>query len=428
MSKIYEKCILNYFKTLQTRSGMDLTGEFQHAYKEGSSTITALLELQENIASKIDQGYYVLLVSCDMTAAFDLVNKNVLNQRLHKKGFPEHFVELIDDWLSDRQAFVEVGGECSLIYDIILGVIQGSVLGAVLFALFLLPMEELKCGKLGAFADDTQNQFWSKSLSELIDEAEEKMAMQIKWLKDSGMVSNVSKTEAAIFYKNDLHTIKIHLGEEEIEVKKNIKLLGVIFDTKLTWSNHIALATAKATRTMHALKFVSHYFSEEERRKLITAYVYGSLLYGSEVWLHEGLKSGEWKSLNRIFTESLRVTRGDWKRRLSKNELMQNRRRATMREMSNFVQAKTLFKIVTSQKPEIIYTNLLLNHSNERRYPNRLFFTTSNMLKVGRNMFSNRMNKVSRKINFDWFDFNLSPHSFRMGAKKCFFGYIKDGV
>ena len=58
-----------------------------------------------------------------------------------------------------------------MIYDIILGVIQGSVLGAVLFALFLLPMEELKCGKLGAFADDTQNQFWSKSLPELIAEA-----------------------------------------------------------------------------------------------------------------------------------------------------------------------------------------------------------------------------------------------------------------
>ena len=254
------------------------------------------------------------------------------------------------------------------------------------------------------------------------------MAIQIKWLKDSGMVSNVSKTEAAIFYKNDVRLIKIHLGDKQIEVKKSIKLLGVIFDTKLTWSNHIAFSTAKASRTMHALKFVSGYFNEEERRKLITAFVYGSLLYGSEVWLHEGLKSREWKSLDRIFIESLRVTRGDWKRRLTKNELMQNRRRATMREMSNFVQAKTLFKIVTSQKPENIFTNLLLNHANERRHPNRLFFTTSNLIKVGRNMFSNRMNKVSRKMNFDWFDCHLSPHGFRMWAKKCFFGYIGNRI
>jgi hypothetical protein len=175
IGKIYEKCILLYIRRLETKCGTDLTGDHQHGFKPGRSTTTAGLSIQTYIGEKLDDGEMVLLVSCDLTAAFDLLDKDILKNRMKEKGIPIHLSKVIMDWITDRIGFVEVNGKRSMFYEIRLGCVQGSVLGPFIFALFMSPLGELEMGKIFSYADDTYNGFSGKNFNDIAVEAEQKL-------------------------------------------------------------------------------------------------------------------------------------------------------------------------------------------------------------------------------------------------------------
>ena len=92
------------------------------------------------------------MASLDLSAAFDLVNQSLLMKRLNILGLPKDLVKLIEVWLKDRQFYVEVNGVSSRVYGSNDGTIQGSVLGPVLYAIFVSPIFDLT--NLTNFADD----------------------------------------------------------------------------------------------------------------------------------------------------------------------------------------------------------------------------------------------------------------------------------
>jgi hypothetical protein len=153
MSKIFERLMLNRLTDIESEARVDLTGKNQHGFKKGRSTVTALKEIQSQIAMKIDEGYYVAMGSLDLTAAFDVVNTDLLLKRLEKLGLPQDWMELLEAWLRDRAAFVEVSADRSMIYDVNIGTVQGSILGPVLFSLFVSPV--FGGNNIVAYADDT---------------------------------------------------------------------------------------------------------------------------------------------------------------------------------------------------------------------------------------------------------------------------------
>jgi len=148
LAKVFEKCILTRINELG-----DYTGGNQHGFKQNHSTTTALLELQHQIARSLDSGKFHGIVSLDLSAAFDMVDTQLLIKRMRMKGLPNDLTSLICDWLTDREAYVEIGGEASTCFKIPDGTVQGSVLGPVLFAIFISPMFDLL--QLTSFADDS---------------------------------------------------------------------------------------------------------------------------------------------------------------------------------------------------------------------------------------------------------------------------------
>ena len=108
--------MLNRLTDIEVRNKTDLTGKNQHGFKKGRSTITALKEIQSQNATKIDEGHYVTMGSLDLTAAFDVVNIDLLIKRLKNLGLPEDWMELLAAWLRDRSAFVEVSVDRSILY------------------------------------------------------------------------------------------------------------------------------------------------------------------------------------------------------------------------------------------------------------------------------------------------------------------------
>ena len=138
------------------------------------------------------------MASIDLSSAFDVVNIGLLLKRLRVVGLPADLVALIEIWLNKRNFYVEVNGATSIFYDSNHGTIQGSILGPILYAIFVAPLFDLT--DLFNFADDNFSLAVSNSKQMAINLMAEKLTLITKWLKDSGLSVNESKTEACVFY------------------------------------------------------------------------------------------------------------------------------------------------------------------------------------------------------------------------------------
>ena len=198
-SKLFERLILKQIQKIELLSNVDLSGKQQHGFKKCKSTSTLGLQIQSLIARALDEGDYVLMSSIDLSAAFDVVNINLLIERLRIIGLPGDIVDLIKTWLENRSFYVEVNGLNSMFYDISSGTIQGSILGPILYAIYVSPLFDLT--DLSNFADDNFAITWNsnKQMATLL--MQEKLEIMSNWLKQSGLKVNESKTEICLFYK-----------------------------------------------------------------------------------------------------------------------------------------------------------------------------------------------------------------------------------
>ena len=151
VSKVFEKLLLQ--RILETADTDTLFTSQQHGFRKGKSTVTAIVELQRIISTHMDMDEYVAVASLDLSAAFDIVNINLLLHRLETMGMPKDLIKLLTNWLTDRAAYVEVDGESSEFFLIREGTVQGSVLGPILFNLFMRPLLKTVSGP--AYADDS---------------------------------------------------------------------------------------------------------------------------------------------------------------------------------------------------------------------------------------------------------------------------------
>jgi hypothetical protein len=115
--------------------------------------------------------------------------------------------------------------------------------------------------------------------------------MIIKWLRDSGLQVNETKTEACLFHRNDKPLPTIKLQSKTIKTQKTINVLGVIFDSKLMWGPHVAHCIAKANKSLFAIRQIKKFFKADQIKNILTTYFYTTLYYNSEVWLSPFLSS-----------------------------------------------------------------------------------------------------------------------------------------
>ena len=200
-SKIFEKLILLKLQKLETLHKVDITGKSQHGFKRKHSTATAGLTIQSLLASALNEDDFALMASLDLSAAFDVVNIELLVKWLFVISLPSDMVELIKNWLSDRSFYVSIDGCNSYVHSSGAGTVQGSILGPILYAIFVSPLFDL--AKMTLFADDNYVLEWNKCVNQLIPDMERKIELITKWLRQSGLKVNDSKTEACLFYRKD---------------------------------------------------------------------------------------------------------------------------------------------------------------------------------------------------------------------------------
>ena len=274
-SKIFEKLILLRIQSLEKTHNLDLTGKSQHGFKRKHSTATAGLQIQSLIARATDGDMYSLMASLDLSAVFDVVNVDLLLKRLKIIGLPHDIIDLLAKWLSNRFFYVSIGDSNSYIFSTNVGTVQGSILGPVLYALFVSPLLDLV--KIILFADDNYVIVWNKHLEVLKKEMERKLAQIIEWLRKSGLKVNETKTELCLFHRKDKPPIEISIFNQLITSKPSMNVLGVAFDSKLSWNTQIANSITKANKALNAIKIIRKYSNTKELLSLITSNYYSIL-------------------------------------------------------------------------------------------------------------------------------------------------------
>ena len=411
-SKIFERLILKRIQTLELVNNADLTGKQQHGFKKSKSTTTLALQLQSLIARALDDDNYVLMASLDLSAAFDVVNIGLLMKRLRILGLPDDILSLIEIWLKNRVFYVDIDSNVSKFFNLHYGTIQGSILGPILYAIYVSPVFDIT--NLSNFADDNFALTWNKNKRETVTLMEAKLTLVIDWLTDSGLKVNENKTEICLFYRKDTPPVNILVNNIVIKSSNQMNVLGVTFDSRLTWSIHISNQINKANKALYAIKLIKKYFTQTEILTLITSNYFSILYYNSEIWHLPTLNPEIKQHLLSASANALKLAQRHPDRMESFINIHNTLKRATPHNLMVFKHAVLLHKLFNNQNPPLEWVDL---HFKQTFNSRQTFFNVikSSNYKIGSNILSNRFSILNNKILLD--DLNLSLNSFKTKYK-----------
>jgi len=306
IAKVFEICILQRLELMNFDNLMGLT---QHGFRSKHSTDSAIVELINNISERLDEKKEVAVYSCDLTAAFDLLRKEILVPILQKKGVPDYLTRIIHEYLNNRWGYVEVDGFRSCVRQIKSGCIQGSVLGPLLFNIYTSElMNVVHPYKSVGYADDTYVVVTGDNKHELESNIKNTLGKHFEWLEEIGMVCNIGKTELITFSDDE---IKVSVNSIEIQSSKNMKVLGVIIDKKLNWLDHVNKIISKAKSTLYGIRYIRSKIDIKDMTDVIRTHVVSRLVYAAPAWAHRlGYKQRE--KLRSCYYQVLRTVLRDF--------------------------------------------------------------------------------------------------------------------
>jgi len=150
---------------------------------------------------------------------------------------------------------------------------QGSTLGPKIFNIYCHDLiNHIEKGTLISYADDSFVIVSSDNIQELTNTAERSLRSHLGWLQSNGMVCNTDKTELMVL--NHGEKISLSVDNHSISSKEQMKVLGVVFDDKLTWKAHVSHAIARLNRCLHGLRLLQRHLSLKQAKQVVTSYYF----------------------------------------------------------------------------------------------------------------------------------------------------------
>ncbi len=220
--------------------------DLQFGFRNNHSTTLATIDIVEHIRDALDKDEKVLGIYLDLQKAFDTVDHHILIQKLSHYGIRGKCLSWFSSYLLGRSQFDSVNNAQSECKSINIGVPQGSILGPVLFLLYINDIANFMINTditIMLFADDTIIFIQAKNITDLKRRAQTLLKILSGWLKDNRLSLNIEKTEYSIFHNNrtQIPDNCNCLTFNNITIKRvtTAKYLGIIMDDKLTWEPHI---------------------------------------------------------------------------------------------------------------------------------------------------------------------------------------------
>ena len=302
IERIMKKQLLSYINQFLSR--------FLCGYRKGYNTQTALLSLIEKWKSILDRSGFAGAVLMDLSKAFDTINHELLAAKLHAYGFDKNSLRVIFSYLTDRWQRVKINTTVSSWTELLQGVPQGSVLGAILFNIYINDLFFLlKDTDVCNFADDTTPYVCDESLENVLTKLEHDSLLAITWFENNYMKMNAEKCHLLISGNKHEH-IWAKIGEHKIWEESKVKLLGVIIDNKLNFEEHVNSLCNKANKQLTALIRLGKFLSFEKKRNLLKAFIESQFKYCPLIWMFHSRNLNN--KINHLHERGLRLIYNDY--------------------------------------------------------------------------------------------------------------------
>ena len=259
----------------------------QFGFRKKHSTNHALIEITETIRQALDDKKMACGVFVDLQKAFDTVNHDILISKLEHYGIRGTANQWFSSYLTNRTQYVSILGYDSSTKTISHGVPQGSVLGPLLFLIYINDLHKaIKNSKVFHFADDTNLLNISNSPKKMQKMVNADLKILYSWLLANKISLNCDKTEIIFFRKpgDKSPDLKIKMNGHRIFPSTSIKYLGMHLDATLSGAFHAKILSKKLKRANGILCKARHYVSNDELRSLYFALFSSHLIYASQIW------------------------------------------------------------------------------------------------------------------------------------------------
>ena len=257
----------------------------QFGFRSSCSTSDTLIRLLHEAYKAINSDKYFSVVSLDLSKAFDTVDHNVLLYKLYHYGFRGQVYNLLESYLSERFQFVRANGFMSTKRPINIGVPQGSVLGPLLFLLYVNDMPlSISENSILMYADDTTVFSGDSNIYDLCIKLSNFLVSIDTWLKSNFLTLNISKSKYIILsYKYIPDDISVAISGNSIERSSSLNFLGVVLDTKLTFRDHVKLVRNKLSKSSGII-YKLNFLPKNILINLYYCLIYPYITYCIEVW------------------------------------------------------------------------------------------------------------------------------------------------
>ena len=312
LSKVLEKHICEHLCNFLREN--DFFHPLQSGFRKSHSTETALIRLVDQLLFNLDNDKVTGLVFIDYKKAFDLIDHKLLLSKLKALGVGERSLPMFRDYMSGRRQFVNIDGYYSTQRALTLGVPQGSILGPILFLVFIndLPAA-LQHSVVDIYADDTTISYsthYMAAPNDISNGLQTDIDEIMNWSADNKMILNESKTKSMLVTgkrlgkKQEQSTLQLYVNSTELEQVSSHKLLGVTIDSQLTFDQHVENLCTKLSQRIAVLRKIRRSLPLDQRKLYYNAMIKQTMLYASTVWT-----SCSAENLQRVFKLQKRAAR-----------------------------------------------------------------------------------------------------------------------
>ena len=424
ISKIAEKTVQT--QVIKHMDDHKLFNHNHHAYRPAHSTTTTLLQLSDALMTATDASLITTLVTIDESAAFDCVNTEILLGKMVRYGFDSEAIGWFRQYLNGRQQYIAIGDKCSPVCNVERGVPQGSVLGPLLYTLYINELPEVakieectdaihnnrdelfpencsQCPQTPCYADDATLVVSSSTRQENQRKIDNAMDKVTKFLNCNELTMNKGKTnilECMVWQKRarlldpppKLEILEQNGRTKIIKTQDHIRLLGANYSQNMTWNHHMETGDKAILpdirKTLGGLKFISKQIPATSRLKLANSLILSKLLYVMPLW---GSLSNKYlrktqATLNRVARWVLNADKS-----VKTGDLMDRCRWQTVKEMIEMTSTVALWKILRDKNPRQISEKLTINEEGK-------LITVRPRLQICRNGFTWKTVKMWNKL------------------------------
>lgn len=293
-SKILEKIVCNRLMLFLDKH--DILYQHQYGFRKKHSTIHPIIHLLNYIAENNDKATKdpTLAIFLDLSKAFDTIpHINLLTKLQHYgiRGVPSAWFK---SYLSERKQYMEINSTKSSEQTMECGVPQGSILGPILFILYINDLHKATKLNILSFADDTTVYTAGRDINEVIQTANTELGNLFQWFCANKMQLNAKKSKFAIFSPRQTRLPtrlnEIHINNQSITrignhcEEKSMKFLGVHLDENLTWQAHIDHINKKISQSLFAIYRVKNILPTSALKSLYYALIHSHLNYAIQIW------------------------------------------------------------------------------------------------------------------------------------------------